>query len=305
MAAAVEYRADAGRTGRHADAAGHLRRRNPHGPLHVRRGGQLRRRRHGPDHDRRTQLRHHPRRRRAGTTSSTARPSAAPARASASRPSRAARCSGTSSASPSPYFFDTNVSFNASGFYFDRNYFDWNESRVGGRLAWGYRLTPDLSVSAALRMEQVEIFDPRRQHRARAQRRPGDERPLSAAGFSITHDTRDLPFMPTEGHLIELSFEQAFGTFDYPARRGRLQPVLPGPRAARRLGPAHAGLIRPSSASPAPTRRSSKTTSRAATRPSAASRSAGPRRSTTASASAANSAGSTRSSTSSRSRPTT
>ena len=35
-----------------------------------------------------------------------------------------------------PYLFNTNISFNASGFYFDRNYFDWNESRIGGRLPW-------------------------------------------------------------------------------------------------------------------------------------------------------------------------
>jgi outer membrane protein insertion porin family len=33
-----------------------------------------------------------------------------------------------------PYFLDTNISFSASGFYFDRNYFDWDESRYGGRL---------------------------------------------------------------------------------------------------------------------------------------------------------------------------
>ena len=34
--------------------------------------------------------------------------------------------------------------------------------------------------------------------------------------MTLTHDTRDIPFFPTEGHLIELSFEQAFGSFDYP-----------------------------------------------------------------------------------------
>jgi outer membrane protein insertion porin family len=114
-----------------------------------------------------------------------------------------------------PYFLDTNVSFNASGFYYDRNYFDWNESRVGGRLAWGYRLTPDLSVSAALRMEQIEIFDPRVNTVPELNEALGTSH-LYSGRFSIMHDTRDLPFMPTEGHLIELSFEQAFGTFDYP-----------------------------------------------------------------------------------------
>ncbi len=114
-----------------------------------------------------------------------------------------------------PYLFESNVSFNASGFYFDRNYFDWNESRVGGRLALGYRLTPDLSVSAALRMEQVDIFDPRVNTVPELNEALGTSQ-LYSGRFSIMHDTRDLPFMPTEGHLIELSYEQAFGTFDYP-----------------------------------------------------------------------------------------
>ncbi len=39
---------------------------------------------------------------------------------------------------------------------------------------------------------------------------------LYSARFTLRHDTRDLPFLPTEGHLIEMSFEQAFGEFDYP-----------------------------------------------------------------------------------------
>ncbi|MCI0359775.1 MAG: BamA/TamA family outer membrane protein [Planctomycetaceae bacterium] len=114
-----------------------------------------------------------------------------------------------------PYLFETNISFNASGFYYDRNYFDWTESRVGGRFAFGYRLTPDLSVSAALRLEQIEIFDPRVATVPELNAALGTSH-LYSGRFSIMHDTRDLPFMPTEGHLIELSYEQAFGTFDYP-----------------------------------------------------------------------------------------
>jgi len=34
-----------------------------------------------------------------------------------------------------------------SAFYFTRNYFDWNEDRIGGRIQFGYRLTPDLTVA--------------------------------------------------------------------------------------------------------------------------------------------------------------
>ena len=114
-----------------------------------------------------------------------------------------------------PYFLNSNVSFNTSAFYFDRNYFDYDESRYGGRLAWGYRLTPDLSVSTALRAEDISIFDPRVIGLPELDNAVGDHE-LYSGRFTLTHDTRDLPFMPTEGHLIELAYEQVFGSFDYP-----------------------------------------------------------------------------------------
>jgi outer membrane protein insertion porin family len=114
-----------------------------------------------------------------------------------------------------PYFLDTNVSFSASAFYFDRNYFDWSESRYGGRLAWGYRLTPDLSLSTALRAESISVFDPRVVGVPQLDEVVGDNE-LYSGRVTLTHDTRDAPFLPTEGHLVELSYEQAFGSFDYP-----------------------------------------------------------------------------------------
>jgi outer membrane protein insertion porin family len=114
-----------------------------------------------------------------------------------------------------PYFLDTNVSFSASAFYFDRKFFDWDESRYGGRLMWGYRLTPDLSISAAMRAENINVYDPRVLGVPELDRSLG-RNDLFSGRITLTHDTRDLPFMPTEGHLIELAYEQAFGSFDYP-----------------------------------------------------------------------------------------
>lgn len=114
-----------------------------------------------------------------------------------------------------PYLFRSNVSFSASAFYFDRNYFDWTESRYGGRLGFGYRLTPDLSLSASMSAENVNIFDPRVLGVSELDAALG-RNDLFKGRVSLTHDTRDLPFLPTEGHLIELAYEQAFGSFDYP-----------------------------------------------------------------------------------------
>lgn len=118
-----------------------------------------------------------------------------------------------------PYLFDTPVTLNASAFYFNRNYFDYQEDRVGGRLALGYRLTPDLSVSAALRAEDVKISQPR------VAGVPELDRVLGSNDFysgrvSLIHDTRDNAFIATEGHYLELAYEQGFGEFDFP--RGEL-----------------------------------------------------------------------------------
>ena len=114
-----------------------------------------------------------------------------------------------------PYLLSTPISLNVSGFLYDRGYYDWNESRLGGRFGLGYRLTPDLSVSAALRMEDVEISRPRVLGVQQLDEVLGHN-DLYTGRFTLRHDTRDLPFMPTEGHLIEMSVEQAFGEFDYP-----------------------------------------------------------------------------------------
>lgn len=112
-----------------------------------------------------------------------------------------------------PYFLNTPVSLNLSGFLYDRRFYDWDEARLGGRVALGYRLTPDLSISGALRAERVEIDDPRVLIPDLAEVL-GDNN-LYSGRLSLTHDTRDIPFSPTEGHLFELSYEQVFGSFDY------------------------------------------------------------------------------------------
>lgn len=114
-----------------------------------------------------------------------------------------------------PYLFWTPISLNVSGFLYDRGYFDWNESRAGGRLGLGYRLTPDLSVSTALRMEDVDITDPRVRGVTQLDEVLGSN-DFYSSQYALRHDTRDLPFAPTEGHLIELKYEQAFGEHDYP-----------------------------------------------------------------------------------------
>jgi len=114
-----------------------------------------------------------------------------------------------------PYLFDTPVTLGLSGFYFERRYFDYSEDRVGGRMAYGYRLTPDLSLTAALRAEDVRIAEPRVAG-VEALNEVLGSTDFYSGRLQLTHDTRDNSFIASEGHYLELAYEQGFGEFDFP-----------------------------------------------------------------------------------------
>ncbi len=125
-----------------------------------------------------------------------------------------------------PYIFDTNYSLTLSGFYYQRYFQDWSEQREGGRINVGYQFSPQWSASAAIRLENVELYD------ADLVLLPGNviapqlladavgDSFLSTGRVSVVHDTRDAAFLPGSGHRAELSYEQAFGDFDYPRIEG-------------------------------------------------------------------------------------
>ncbi len=116
---------------------------------------------------------------------------------------------------PEPYLFNTPISFSASGYFFDRRYFDWDEQRLGGRFNLGYRLTPDLSISAGVRAESVDIHDPRVATSPTLNAAVGTNG-LYVGSVSLISDTRDHPFMASAGSYLELAYHQAFGDFSYP-----------------------------------------------------------------------------------------
>jgi outer membrane protein insertion porin family len=116
-----------------------------------------------------------------------------------------------------PYLFGTNYSLSVSGYLFDRRYFDWDENRLGGRVSLGRRLTPDLSFSLGLRMERVEIDNVR----GGVPNPPIDinadlgKNSLFLANAGLIRDTRDHPFLATEGSYFAATVSQAFGDYSY------------------------------------------------------------------------------------------
>ena len=107
------------------------------------------------------------------------------------------------------------ISLSVSGFYYDRRFADWDEGRTGGRVALGYRVTPDLSISGGVSGQNVEISNPRVRGVQQLERVLGDNE-LYAGSLALTHDTRNSPLQPSDGHYIKLNYEQTFGDFDYP-----------------------------------------------------------------------------------------
>ncbi len=114
-----------------------------------------------------------------------------------------------------PYFLYSDYSLSVSGFYFNRYYQDWTEDRLGGRIAVGRQLNPEWSTAFALRLEDVEMRQVRQPVPAIVQPLVGHSF-LSTGRISLTHDTRDNPMLPGEGHFFDVGYEQAFNDFTYP-----------------------------------------------------------------------------------------
>jgi outer membrane protein insertion porin family len=114
---------------------------------------------------------------------------------------------------------DFNVG--VSGFFFNRFYEEWTEDRLGGRLSIGQAINEYWSASVALRLEDVRVRGLPNEPPAPPDVIPEDLRQveghnfLSTASFTLSNDTRDNAFIPTQGHFLEGTFEQAFGEFNY------------------------------------------------------------------------------------------
>ncbi len=115
-----------------------------------------------------------------------------------------------------PYMFNTQVSLGLSGYYYNRIYTEYDEQRLGGRVAMGYQFTPDLSASIAYRGAKINITDPIDPLLPDLAEVTGRDLALHGFQLSFAHDKRDNAFLATEGHLLEVSMEEVLGSFQYP-----------------------------------------------------------------------------------------
>ncbi|MCC6493019.1 MAG: BamA/TamA family outer membrane protein, partial [Pirellulales bacterium] len=117
-----------------------------------------------------------------------------------------------------PYLFDEPISLGLSGSYYTRQFADWSEQRLGGRVSLGQQwVERDLSATITYRGENVEIFNPSvpRGVVPDLDRALGDN-VLHGFRAAVINDTRDSAFLATQGHYFEVGGEQVIGSFDYP-----------------------------------------------------------------------------------------
>jgi len=113
-----------------------------------------------------------------------------------------------------PNIFDMPYSLGVSAHFFQRNYREWDEERVGATLTVGHSFTDQIRGSIGLRVENVNVDNPDLPTPPELVEVLGDNF-LSTVSFGLEHDTRDNPFMATCGHLTSANFEQGFGDFTY------------------------------------------------------------------------------------------
>lgn len=139
-----------------------------------------------------------------------------------------------------PYLFDSPITLGLSGSFFDRRFRNWDEERLGGRVALGYQwVEKDLSANVSYRGERVTISDAPAAFDLSSgipddPMTPGvdesilpgtanadlaevlGENELHGFKLAVINDTRDSAFLPTQGRYLEMSGEYVTGSFDYP-----------------------------------------------------------------------------------------
>jgi outer membrane protein assembly complex protein YaeT len=109
-----------------------------------------------------------------------------------------------------PFLFDSPFSLTTSAYYFERLYNEYNEDRVGGRITIGRKLDDCWSALGTVRIESVNV-------NGVSPFAPPDY--LNAVGRNfqvgfrggVIRDTRDSILRPTEGSLLDVSYEQVVG----------------------------------------------------------------------------------------------
>lgn len=114
-----------------------------------------------------------------------------------------------------PYLFDSPYDLTLGAYYYTRIYNEYSEDRLGSRVGLARRLNQYWSASVGMRVENVGVHDVPFYAPQDFQEVVGNNFLLGLRA-GVKRDTRDSYLRPTEGSMIETSFEQALGEFTFP-----------------------------------------------------------------------------------------
>ena len=109
-----------------------------------------------------------------------------------------------------PWLMDRPLSFGFDIYDTTREWADYDEGRVGGRLRLGYPLWELIRGSVAYKYEDVEISDVDEAASSRIKREEGDFS-TSSLKLGLVKDTRDNTIDPSSGYENSISLERAGG----------------------------------------------------------------------------------------------
>src|SRR5207302_5061750 len=95
-------------------------------------------------------------------------------------------------------------------------YDEYTESRLGSRITLGRKLNQYWSVNGGVRVENVGVHNTLPWDPPDYQNAEGNNF-LVGLRAGVTRDTRDSYLRPTEGSILDMSYEQVTGSFTYPS----------------------------------------------------------------------------------------
>ena len=125
-----------------------------------------------------------------------------------------------------PYLFNTDISWDISGVYYERFYDEWYENRLGGQTSLGYRFHKDLVGYMTFRAYNVRLYHPITPTPPELEDALGSNA-LYGIGAKLVYDKRDSPYMATEGWYLSGEFEQVFGSYTYPRASFNVKKFIP------------------------------------------------------------------------------
>jgi len=124
-----------------------------------------------------------------------------------------------------PHLFETDWSGNASGFYRQRIYPEYNEERLNGQLGIGRRIGDFWTFNSNIRLDQVTLSNFQYGTPVEVYNQAGPST-FAVTSVGVQRNTIDNRQRPGSGSLLDLSVSQYMGDYTFPTLHGNYTMFL-------------------------------------------------------------------------------